>query len=135
MTYIPNDLRAFVERRANGKCEYCLIHEDYTVKRHEVDHIRATKHGGSTVDSNLCFSCYDCNRYKGSDLTSIGPNTNEITPLFHPRQDKWVDHFVLNGAVIEPRTPKGSATVQLLRLNHPNRVIERSLLIAENLYP
>ena len=45
MKYIPEALRRLVRERANERCEYCLFHERYTVKRHEIDHIYAEKHG------------------------------------------------------------------------------------------
>ena len=68
MTYIPDALRRLVYERSSGKCEYCLIDEAFTIKRHEIDHIRPIKHGGDTIRENLCLSCFDCKRYKGSDL-------------------------------------------------------------------
>lgn len=85
MTLIPDELRRLVYDRARGRCEYCLMPERYAVKHHEIDHIRATKHAGLTSAANLCLSCFQCNRHKGSDLTSIDPVTDQIVPLFHPR--------------------------------------------------
>jgi len=41
----------------------------------------------------------------------------------------------LNGAIVEPLTPEGRVTVFLLRLNAPERVAERELLIGLNRYP
>ena len=38
---------------------------------HEVDHVVAEKHGGTTVETNLAFTCWRCNRHKGTDLASI----------------------------------------------------------------
>jgi HNH endonuclease len=102
---------------------------------HEIDHIYAEKHGGETLFINLCLCCWICNRHKGSDLTSLDPETGEITPLFHPRRDVWTEHFRLNGALIEGITPQGRVTVRLLQLNNPNRVRERQLLIAMGRYP
>jgi hypothetical protein len=102
MTYIPEYLRREVYERASGQCEYCLIDERFTVKRHEVDHIRAEKHFGLTVSANLCLSCFDCNRHKGSDLSSVDPISDEVVTLFHPRRDntfKWMqDEQVLIAA-------------------------------------
>lgn len=70
-----------------------------------------------------------CNKYKGSDIASVDPYTEEIVPLYHPRQNQWFEHFRLNGAEFAPRTPIGRVTIQLLQLNHPNRIEERKLLI------
>jgi hypothetical protein len=35
-----------VRRRASSRCEYCLIHEDDSYARHQLDHITAVRHGG-----------------------------------------------------------------------------------------
>ncbi|MGH2409155.1 MAG: HNH endonuclease [Chloroflexota bacterium] len=97
---------------------------------HEVDHVVAEKHDGQTIESNLCLSCWVCNRHKGSDLTSIDPQTGAITPLFHPRRDRWDNHFQLNGAVINGITPQGRATARMLHFNHADQVELREPLIA-----
>jgi 5-methylcytosine-specific restriction endonuclease McrA len=47
--YIATELRAQVIQRANGLCEYCLLHQDDTPFSHQIDHIVALKHGGETV--------------------------------------------------------------------------------------
>lgn len=128
-TYIPAALRRFVRERGLGCCEYCVIPEQFTLVPHWVDHIVAEKHGGQTTAENLALACVLCNLFKGSDLTSLDPESGEITPLFHPRQDRWSDHFRLDGAIIEPLTPTGRVTVRLLQLNKPDRIEERNLLV------
>jgi len=129
MTRISEELRQLVYDRAQGCCEYCLMPSQYAVKRHEVDHIRAEKHGGQTAPFNLCLSCFPCNRYKGSDLTSVDPLTDEVVLLFNPRQDKWANHFRFDGAKIEPMTATGRATVFLLRMNDEDVIDARRLLM------
>ena len=86
------------------------------------------KHGGTSAFDNLAYACILCNRYKGSDVASINPKTGEAVRLFHPRQDRWTDHFRLDADFIEPLTDAGSATVRLLRLNAAERLAERRLL-------
>jgi hypothetical protein len=134
-TRISNALRAQVKESAGDKCEYCRIMDSVSAKRHEVDHIYAEKHHGATVFANLCLSCYYCNRFKGSDLCSIDPITGELVNLFHPRRDRWQDHFILNNALIEGRTPAGRVTVELLQINTQERVAERQILIRLKKYP
>ena len=59
----------------------------------------------------------------------------EVIPLFHPRRDRWVDHFRLDSEHITPISEVGSVTVRLLRLNAPERLIERRLLQTLGTYP
>ncbi len=105
------------------------------MKPYEIDHIYAEKHGGETDEINLCLSCVDCNRYKGSNLCSLDIITGEIVPLFHPRTMKWDEHFRLTRGFIEPMTPQGRVTVQTLRLNDTERVAERLRLWKLKKYP
>jgi len=134
-SYIPEVLRRLVTERANACCEYCLLGADDNFFPHEVDHIIAEKHRGKTEEANLCLSCFDCNRYKGSDIGSVDIVTDRLTSLFHPRRQRWTDHFRLNGALIEPLTPEGRVTVYLLRLNDDERVAKRTELIELGRYP
>jgi 5-methylcytosine-specific restriction endonuclease McrA len=101
-----------------------------------VDHIIAEKHGGKTSIENLCLSCFECNSYKGSDLSSVDWGFGDaIIPLFNPRQQQWSDHFRLKGSFVQPLTATGRVTVFLLRFNTPERLEERELLIALGNYP
>lgn len=103
---------------------------------HEVAHIEAEKHGGTTTEDNLCLSCFHCNRYKGSDIASRDPETGELVALYHPRRDVWLEHFRLEkGGHIEPLTPQGRATVRLLQFNTPVRIEQRERLMRLNRYP
>ena len=126
---ITEQVRAKVARRAGHRCEYCLIHENDAGFPHQVDHVVSRKHGGTSAFNNLAYACILCNRYKGSDVASINPKTGEAVRLFHPRQDRWTDHFRLDADFIEPLTDAGSATVRLLRLNAAERLAERRLLM------
>jgi hypothetical protein len=50
--------------------------------------------------------------------------------LYHPRRQRWADHFHLEDGQIVPFTATGRVTVTLLQLNRPERVAERKLLLA-----
>jgi hypothetical protein len=39
-----------------------------------------------------------CNTRKGPNLSGLDPQTGELTRLFHPRQDRWQDHFRWEGS-------------------------------------
>src|SRR5579885_2087602 len=60
---VPERLRRQVQERAQGRCEYCLIHENDMYYPHEPDHVIAEKHGGATSLENLAWSCFYCNRF------------------------------------------------------------------------
>lgn len=133
-SYIPVALRRLVINRADSVCEYCLIHEDDTFFRCQIDHIISEKHGGLTEGSNLALSCTYCNLHKGSDIASLSEQ-GELTRLFNPRTDQWKEHFVLEGAVIVPATAIGEVTIALLKLNMIERLLERQALIDVGAYP
>jgi hypothetical protein len=128
-------LRRSVRARAHGRCEYCLIDEADAGLLHEIDYIISRKYGGSSTTSNLAFACYLCNRYKVSEAGSISPATGKYVPLFHPRQDRWEEHFRIAGPIIEPITATGATTIRRLRLNARVRVIERQMLQSLGRYP
>lgn len=54
---IGSQLRKLVTERAEGRCEYCLIHQDFSIYAHEIDHIIPIKHGGKNHPDNLALSC------------------------------------------------------------------------------
>jgi 5-methylcytosine-specific restriction endonuclease McrA len=108
-SYLTVELRRLVVSRAEGLCEYCMIHEADTFFGCEIDHIVSEKHGGVTEPENLAFACFFCNRHKGTDLGSIAGPTNRLIRFFNPRTDRWPEHFVLDedGMIIQPRTEVG----------------------------
>ena len=132
---MPPELRREVADRAQFRCEYCLYPEMRSGFLHQVDHIVSRKHNGSTNLENLAYSCILCNRYKGSDVAGIHNRTGEAVRLFHPRQDRWPEHFRLRGAVIEPLTPEGEITAIILRFNQAERIVERAGLQNRGEYP
>lgn len=123
-------LRREVRERAGERCEYCLIAETQAFFPHEPDHLIAIKHGGQTTSANLALACFDCNRFKGSDIASIDSVSGELVALFNPRTQQWSEHFRLNGGEIEAVTSTGRVTERLLRLNLPSRVEVRERLAA-----
>lgn len=124
-------LRLFVRNRARDTCEYCqLAASDAPFLAFHVDHIIARQHGGTDDPDNLALACLWCNLHKGPNLSGIDPQSNQIMPLFHPRQENWREHFALQGVHIIGQTPTGRATVQVLNMNGSERVELRIALIA-----
>ena len=87
-----------------------------------VEHIRSRQHGGSDDPGNLALACQHCNLHKGPNLTGIDPETNQIIPLFNPRQDSHEEHFAFDETVIRGLTPAGRTTVELLAMNAPGQL-------------
>lgn len=135
MVRIPEALRRLVIERASGCCEYCRLAAADNFLAHEIDHIIAQKHRGTTTEDNLALSCFDCNRHKGSDIASIDPDTQHVVRLFNPRRDVWGDHFRLDGAQIVPLTAVGRVTEYVLKLNSDEQLIKRAALVRLGRYP
>ena len=127
VTYIPTALRNSVYERAQGLCEYCLIDEEISFAKHQIDHVIAEKHGGETVAENLALSCAVCNKHKGSDIASIDGETGAIVPLFNPRTDVWSEHFRIENGIFIGLTPNARATIRLLQINNAARIEERRI--------
>jgi hypothetical protein len=124
-----------VRRRARHRCEYCLLAEEDAFFSHEADHVIAEKHGGVSAPDNLALACFDCNRFKGSDIASLDPESGNLVALYHPRTDRWEDHFRIEDGVLHPLTAVARATERLLKLNLPIRVETRRTLAACGRYP
>lgn len=132
--YINAEIRRIVANRANNVCEYCLIAEEDAYFRFQVEHIISRKHDGSSELDNLALSCIHCNRYKGSDISTLKPNTEELIRLYNPRKDKWREHFDLNKTFIESLTEIGEATTRILQINNDEQLLEREILIRQKRY-
>jgi len=83
----------------------------------------------------LAYACVFCNQFKGSDLGSIIWETRELTRFYHPRWDKWGDHFNLDGYLIQPITNIGVVTARILGFNDQPRLLERQILMSQKKYP
>lgn len=122
---ISQSMRRAIAERAQGCCEYCGMPDDVPTLAHEPDHIIAT-HRDSARRPNLTGQSrvylLSLQQVQRPNLTSIGPDTSQITRLFSPRTDVWREHFRWDGAIIIPVTAIGRATVTLLRCNDSERV-------------
>jgi hypothetical protein len=128
------ETRALVWQRAQGRCEYCRVHQDdFDFFTFHVEHIIPRQHGGSDDPENLCLSCRECNFAKGTNLTGL--LEGKIVPLFHPRWQVWKRHFRWQGAFVVGKTRAGKVTVRVLNLNAPARVMVRQALCDEGRFP
>ena len=100
--------RLFVRDRAGERCEYCQrTQAESPMAKLQVEHILPIKHG---------------NLHKGPNLTGIDPQTDAVVELFHPRRQRWDDHFAWEGCRIAGQTAVGRTTVRVLELNSTERL-------------
>lgn len=118
---IGTSVRRLVRQRASEKCEYYgLAQSSFPLVTFHVEHVIAKQHGGSDDLDNLCLPCHWCNLFKGPNLSTMVDG--ELKRLFHPRTDRWADHFAIEEGEIRGLTAIGNATVSLLNMNDPDRV-------------
>ena len=124
---IGSQIRAQVRERAQNACEYCHLHQDDSpLAALHIEHIIPKIHGGSDDIENLALACIDCNLHKGTNLTGIDPDTNELTELFHPRRQELNDHFEWQGIYLAGKTETGRTTIRVLNINSEDQVALRS---------
>ncbi|HTX35526.1 MAG TPA: hypothetical protein VME43_10900 [Bryobacteraceae bacterium] len=86
-------MRELVRRRAGDRCEYCHLRQEHSNLRHHVP-----------------------------NLTGIDPQTGQIASLFHPRRDRWSDHFIFEGTRVIGISAAGRTTVEVLKMNDTRRL-------------
>lgn len=157
--YIPAQLRRLVLVRAANICEYCRAQAMYSSDPITVDHIIAQSLGGITTENNLACSCFgcnqhkairvireasgieddetNCNQHKAIRVMALDPTTGLRVPLFHPRQQRWEEHFAWNEDFTQMLgiTPTGRATIEALQLNRFGLVNLRRALHAIGEHP
>jgi len=94
----------------------------------------ARQHAGKTELENLALSCIRCNRFKGPNIAGLDPQSGALVRLFHPRNDKWLEHFRWNGPELEALTPIGRVTIAVLQINNAASVAVRKALHEEGVF-
>jgi hypothetical protein len=132
---LPADLSRAVRARAQGRCQYYLLHESLQGATFHIEHIIPQCKGGRSSSENLALACPGCNLRKAGKVAAIDPATGEEVQIFHPNRQVWMEHFRLSGYQIEGLSEVGRATVATLNLNHPRRQRIRQVEEAFGLYP
>ncbi len=122
--------KLLVRERAGGLCEYCRSQEKFSTHDFSVEHIFPAVQGGETELENLALACQGCNNCKYTKTTAPDPVTEKQVPLFHPRRDRWSQHFAWSDDAtrIVGLTPTGRATVDVLKLIRVIRLTLRCTL-------
>ena len=134
---MPREVKEFVAESAGYRCEYCLSPMQFNPDQPSIEHIHPSSRGGSDAPSNLALACQGCNNFKQVAIAAEDPATGVQAPLFHPRTDRWADHFAWSDDQVSVigRTPTGRATISRLQLNRPGLLNQRRLLMLSGLHP
>jgi hypothetical protein len=118
-----------VEKRANGRCEYCHAPQRVSGYRFHTEQIIPRARGGSDALRNLALACATCNLAKGDRTVGIDPRTGLEIGLFNPRTQSWDEHFrwANDHQTIIGRTPTGRATIATLDMNSELHWVARRL--------
>lgn len=129
--------KARIRRRANFLCEYCRSPEGFAPSTFSIEHIVPGARGGGDDLENLALSCQSCNGHKYAKTEAPDPRSGKIVPLFHPRRQRWEEHFAWSAdfTKILGKTPTGRATIDALCLNRDNLLRLRRLLWAAGEHP
>ena len=129
-TRVTGRQKEAVSRRARGLCEYCRSPSHYSTQVFSAEHIIPRSAGGPTAADNLALACQGCNNHKYTKTEAPDPATNAMVPLYHPRRDRWSDHFRWSrGCRVVGRTATGRATIRALGMNRPVVVAIRKGLV------
>jgi HNH endonuclease len=123
--------RLRIRQRANFLCEYCHSSEEASASLFTLDHVVPQSLGGDDLEDNLALACHRCNGRRYNFTEGVDSQTNTLVPLFNPRKDRWLEHFIwsTDGYNILGITPIGRATVNRLDLNddfHDDSSIQRA---------
>lgn len=119
MSDVPARLHRLVLQRAGTRCEYCGLSQAGQEASFHVDHIVPKVAKGATRADNLALACVSCSLRKEARRSAIDLVTGRKVALFHPRRQRWRDHFRWAGVRVLGLTPTGRATVSALRMNRP----------------
>ena len=130
-------LRAQIEARAEGHCEYCQAPQIVCGYRFHLDHIVPVAIGGSNEEANLALACASCNLAKSDRIAARDPISGEETLFFHPRRQHWKDHFCWeeDRQTLLGITATGRATLEGFDLNSELRQKARAFWFEAGLLP
>lgn len=129
--------RRIVAERAFHCCEYCFSQARFATQSFSVEHIIPKSRGGCHDLENLALACQGCNGHKYIKTHGFDPVSCQSVPLYHPRKDRWIDHFEWNDdfTLIVGLSPTGRATIVTLQLNRDGIVNLRHMLYAMGKHP
>jgi hypothetical protein len=132
-----NPLYFLVAERAHHRCEYCRAPESIFNAVLEVEHITPVANGGTSTEENLALACRSCNSFKGSRSSYIDPESGREERFYHPRQDRWNEHFSVSSesSEIMAITAIGRVTAISLKMNSRSQLTARQFWTQLGLFP
>ena len=114
---VPASMRREVINRASNRCEYCGLAQVGQEAVFHVDHICPVMEGGATNLENLALACVSCSLRKGARQAGSDPLSGKVVRYYHPRCQRWQEHFRWKGCRVQGLTATGRATVDGLKMN------------------
>lgn len=110
---------------------------EFATQSFSVEHILPRAKGGSSDLQNLALACQGCNNHKFTKTEGLDSVTEQLVPLFHPREQRWRDHFAWHEdyTIVLGITSTGRATVDELHLNRSGLLNLRRVLFASGEHP
>jgi hypothetical protein len=126
-----------VAERAGHRFEFSHAPEAIFNLPFEVEHIVPTSRGRPDDESKLALACRACNVYMSDQQSGVDETTREVIRPFHPRCDRWDEHFRVESehGAIQGLTSIGCVTVACLRMNPGVQREARRSSIQLKLYP
>ena len=129
-------LERLVRQRADGRCEYCRLPQPASAHCPS----RSTTSSPATIkaapaSANLASRLRLLQRLQRPEYPrALTPQLASSRPLFNPRRHKWTHHFRYASGELIGRTAIGRTTVEVLRINGPNLIALRELLMDDGLF-
>lgn len=111
------------------------MHQSLQGATFHVEHVIPRVRGGSSELDNLALACPSCNLHKADRVSSALDQDSAAIALFHPRTNRWSDHFEWDDYQIVGKTEIGVLTIRLLDLNHERRIKIRQAEQMFGLFP
>jgi hypothetical protein len=130
-------LRIRIEALADSRCEYCRAPQDACGYHFHLEHIVPLARRGTNDLENRALACASCNLAKSDRSGASNPQTGEETPLFHPRNQNWREHFAWaeDQRTLLALSATGRATISCLDMNSAVRQSARVYWFAAGLLP
>jgi 5-methylcytosine-specific restriction endonuclease McrA len=82
-------LAQMVRKRAQQRCEYCLMPQVTEDAVFHIDHVKPRALKGASEFDNLALACVTCSLKKGMKTGGIDPSSKRRADFFNSRRNRW----------------------------------------------